>query len=123
MTEVRAKEKTTVFLTTHYLDEAEDVDRVCIINKGKIVSLGTPDEIKQSLVQHYLLVDSEERLKLRVELEQHGLRFDDSEYPMKVFLQGNNAQEVIKMIDTPLSVLEIHQPSLEDAYLSIVGEK
>lgn len=123
LTEVRAKEKTTVFLTTHYLDEAEDVDRVCIINKGKIVSLGTPDETKKSLVQHYVLMDSDERLKLRVELERHGLQFDDSDYPMKVFLNGKSAQEVVKMIDTPLSVLQVHQPTLEEAYLSIVEEK
>lgn len=123
MDEVRKTEKTTIFLTTHYLDEAEGVDRVCIINKGKIVALGTPDAIKDRLLQHYILVDSEERLKLRVEFEAKHLRFDDSEYPAKVFLDGKRAQEVIKMIDTPLNHLEIHQPSLEEAYLSIVEEK
>lgn len=46
---VRKKQKTTIFLTTHYLEEAEDADRVCIINKGKIVSFGTPKEIKRKL--------------------------------------------------------------------------
>jgi ABC-2 type transport system ATP-binding protein len=37
---------TTVFLTTHYIDEAENVDRLCMINKGSIVFSGTPSELK-----------------------------------------------------------------------------
>ncbi len=123
LSEVRAKEKTTIFLTTHYLDEAEDVDRVCIINKGKVVSLGTPEDIKGKLLEHYVYVDAEERLKLRVELEEKKLRFDDSEYPVKVFLDGRSGQEVVKMIDTELNVLQIHQPTLEEAYLSVVEGK
>lgn len=45
--EVRKKEKTTVFLTTHYLEEAEDADTVCIINHGKVVALGTPKKLKK----------------------------------------------------------------------------
>lgn len=122
LTEIRKKEKMTIFLTTHYLDEAEGVDRVCIINKGKIVSLGSPDEIKNRLMEHYILVDAEERLKLRLELEQKKLRFSE-DFPVKVLLEGRSSQEVIKMIDTPLSMLQIHQPSLEEAYLQIIGEK
>lgn len=46
---VMKKQKTTIFLTTHYLEEAEEADHVCIINKGKIVSFGTPGEIKKNL--------------------------------------------------------------------------
>lgn len=50
---VRKKEKTTVFLTTHYLDEAEDADKVCIINHGKIVAFGKPSDIKKRLTTTY----------------------------------------------------------------------
>src|SRR5579859_6536833 len=42
---VREENGTTVFLTTHYLEEAEQADSICIINKGKIVSRGTPTQI------------------------------------------------------------------------------
>ncbi|MDR0917260.1 MAG: ATP-binding cassette domain-containing protein [Oscillospiraceae bacterium] len=45
---VRHELGTTVFLTTHYIDEAEKVDRVCIVNHGEIAMCGTPDEIKRS---------------------------------------------------------------------------
>lgn len=51
--EVRKNKNTTIFLTTHYLEEAENCDRVCIINHGKIVALGTPDQIKKKLKNTY----------------------------------------------------------------------
>ena len=46
---VRRKESTTIFLTTHYLEEAESADHIAIINKGKLISYGTPEEIKKDL--------------------------------------------------------------------------
>lgn len=45
---VRKENKTTVFLTTHYLEEAEDADHVCIIDHGKVVAMGTPKKLKGS---------------------------------------------------------------------------
>jgi ABC-2 type transport system ATP-binding protein len=46
---VRKEHGTTVFLTTHYIDEAENVDKLCMIQRGKIVFSGAPAELKQSL--------------------------------------------------------------------------
>jgi len=46
---VRKENGTTIFLTTHYIDEAENVDRLCMIQRGKIVFSGAPAELKQSL--------------------------------------------------------------------------
>lgn len=43
--------KTSVFMTTHYMDEAENCDRVAIIDRGKIVAIGTPAELKQQTGQ------------------------------------------------------------------------
>jgi ABC-2 type transport system ATP-binding protein len=45
--DIRKKKKITIFLTTHYLEEAEGSDYVCIIDNGKVVSKGTPEEIKK----------------------------------------------------------------------------
>src|SRR6202165_4401418 len=44
--DVRKREGITLFMTTHYMDEAEFCDRIAIIDKGTIVALGTPDELK-----------------------------------------------------------------------------
>ncbi|MDR3308871.1 MAG: ATP-binding cassette domain-containing protein [Tannerella sp.] len=46
---VRREMGTTVFLTTHYIDEAEGVDNVCIINHGKIVACCAPDDLKRTI--------------------------------------------------------------------------
>jgi ABC-2 type transport system ATP-binding protein len=46
--DVRQKTGTTIFLTTHYLEEAEGSDYVCIIDNGKVVAKGTPLELKKS---------------------------------------------------------------------------
>ena len=113
-------EGTTVFLTTHYLEEAEGADSVCIINKGRVVASGAPARIKGELVTEYLLLDAEDRDRLRAELMQRQVTF--SETPLfRIALDGMNAHQLLKAIDTPLSVVRVHQPSLEDAYLSIIG--
>ena len=44
---VRARTGTTVFLTTHYLEEAEQADRVCVIDHGRIVAHGTPGDCRR----------------------------------------------------------------------------
>ncbi len=118
--EVRAKSETTVFLTTHYLDEAEEAGRICILDKGRVVKLGTPDEIKADLLQEYLVVDAADRSALCRELEHRGYQVRESG-PFHVLLEGHSAQDVIRSLDTDLTLLRIHSPSLEDAYLRIVG--
>ncbi|CAN5229382.1 ATP-binding cassette domain-containing protein [soil metagenome] len=119
--EVRKTEKTTVFLTTHYLDEAEEADRICIVNHGKIIELGTPDQIKEKLIEEYLLVDAKDRKALMTELTTKKIPFT-KDREIKIDIHETGAQDIIKQIDTPLSHLEIHMPTLEDAYLEIIGE-
>ncbi|MDR1315920.1 MAG: ATP-binding cassette domain-containing protein [Spirochaetales bacterium] len=45
---VRKEDGTTIFLTTHYIDEAEDADKLCMIQRGKIIFSGAPSELKMS---------------------------------------------------------------------------
>jgi ABC-2 type transport system ATP-binding protein len=120
--EVRAKYETTLFLTTHYLEEAEEADRICILDRGRVAALGTPDQIKAQLLSESLLLDATDRPSLRRELEALGLTFEQ-EGQFKVSLNGHSAQEVIRSLNTPLTVLKTHSPSLEDAYLKIVGKE
>jgi len=119
--EVRAEYETTIFLTTHYLEEAEEADRICILDQGRVVALGTPDQIKAQLVSEWLVLDAADRASLRRELEALGVTFEQ-QGQFKVTLNGHSAQEVIRSLVTPLTVLKTHSPSLEDAYLEIVGK-
>jgi ABC-2 type transport system ATP-binding protein len=122
LTGVRQEYGTTVFLTTHYLDEAEQSDAVCIINKGKIVASGTPEQIKRALIEDYLLITSNDHQALCLELERLGLSFSGIG-PVKINLNGHTAHEILRSISTPLTGVTTHTPTLEDAYLEIVGKE
>ena len=84
------------------------------------MSYGTPSEIKADLVEDYVLVDTRDRVELRAELGRLGLPYS-GDGPFRVELDGRSTHAVLKAIDTPLSLVQTHTPSLEDAYLGIVG--
>lgn len=117
---IRKKQPMTLLLTTHYLEEAEYSDHTCIINKGKIIAYGTPQDIKQKLVKEYLLLDGVNKKDLVSDLDRLKLRHEKSPRGFKVYITKNRIQEVIANIKTRLSTIEIHTPTLEDAYLSII---
>ena len=117
---VRREANTTILLTTHYLEEAEQADRICIIDQGRVVSNGTPAAIKADLIEEYVLVDTADRAALVSELGRLGLPYS-GEGPFRVELDGRGTHAVLKSIDTPLDMVQTHAPSLEDAYLEIVG--
>ena len=119
---VRNNNNTTIFLTTHYLDEAEGADRVCIVNNGKIVMLGTPTTIKNKLITDYISVDGKEREKLENEIIKLKYKFE-GHGPFKIYMQKGEIQSCIQKIQTKLSDISIHTPSLEDAYLEIIKDE
>jgi ABC-2 type transport system ATP-binding protein len=118
--EVRQKYETTIVLTTHYLEEAEEADRICILDQGKVVSLGTPAEIKTNLVSETLVLDAADRAALKREIAGLGLSAT-GDGPFRVSAEGTSVQAIIQAITIPLTALKIDSPSLEDAYLGIVG--
>ena len=120
--DVRKREGTTIFLTTHYLDEAEKADHVCVIDDGKVLLYGTPADMKGKLVQEYLLLDAEDRGALARDLAPWHLRIDEaSQHPMRICLdEETQAQEIIRAISVPLSFLDIERPTLEEAYVKLI---
>ena len=114
--QVRHEYGTTVFLTTHYIDEAEHVDKVCIINQGKIAINGSPDEMKQSLLKQELILDADDRASLIDELSGMGLAHKIDRHVILPY-QDVTPQEIIARLKTRLSVLKMEEASLEDAYI------
>ncbi len=97
---------TTIFLTTHYIFEAESLcDRVGIINKGKLIAEGTPDELKE-IVGKFALVTVDENG------EQNNQYFQD-------MVSAKNAS--LEM-DHSLSI-SIRPTNLEDVFLELTGRK
>ncbi len=120
--QVRAESGTTVFLTTHYLEEAEEADAICIINHGRVVIHGSPDVVKADLAQQYLLIDADDRAALMAELRQREIPFAEGT-PLRVPVDERAAHGVLRSIETPLSLVRTHMPTLEDAYLEIIRER
>ncbi len=119
--ETRNRYGTTVFLTTHYIDEAENVDTVCLINNGKIASCCPPQVLKQNLMKQELILDADDRTALTNELSSLGLPFTLNGHFAVSY--KDSAQEIISRIKTKLTILKIHEPSLEDAYIEFLTKK
>jgi len=117
---VRRESGTTIFLTTHYLEEAEQADRICIIDHGRVVAEGTPARLKADLSRESLVVDAADRAGLRDELARRGLK-TEGDGPFTVAVAGAAAHATLKAIATPLTVVRTLSPTLEDAYLEIVS--
>ena len=115
---VRSQYGTTIFLTTHYIDEAENVDKVCLINNGKIATCCSPEEMRRSLLKQELILDAQNRTALTNELTKLGLPFTVNGHVIVPYTKS--AQDIIARLNTELTVLRIHEPSLEDAYVEFL---
>jgi ABC-2 type transport system ATP-binding protein len=120
--DVREEYKVTIVLTSHNLEEAEQADRLCILNHGKIVAMGSPGEVKSQPAEDYLEVDAADRSQLRKELRGLNLEFvEDGAFTVR--LGGRSVNEVVRALEVPITRVSTRQPSLEDAYLRILAEE
>jgi ABC-2 type transport system ATP-binding protein len=115
---VRKQLGTTIFLTTHYIDEAENADNVCIINNGKIAACSSPEELKESLLKQELILDAEDRDGLIAELSSLNLHFTLDKHIIVPY--NKSPQKILTQLKTDLTVLKIHEPTLEDAYIEFL---
>lgn len=122
--QLRAERGITVLVTTHYIEEVERCDRVCIIDGGKVLALGTPGALKQAYGQALL------RLLPASEADREAIatRFADR-------LTGTSGEELTLVSDdafvasvlaefgTRIRALRIEVPSLETVFLSLTGRE
>ncbi len=121
---------TTVFLTTHYLDEADALcDRIAIIDYGKIVAEGTPEELKRAVAGDVVTLsvagDQQRALDLlkdqafvresRLEEGSILLYVDRGEVAMPAILR------LLDSADMQLMTIGLHRPSLDDVFLRQTG--
>jgi ABC-2 type transport system ATP-binding protein len=123
LNQVRNRYGTTVFLTTHYLEEAESADAVCVLAGGRIVEHGTPAQLKSRHTRPELLLDADDRAALRRELIGLGLAVT-GDAPLRVPLAepvAATAQQVIQRVGSTLTRCQVVAPTLEDTYLTLLG--
>jgi ABC-2 type transport system ATP-binding protein len=123
---LRQREGTTIFLTTHYMDEAENADRIAIMDYGKIVAVDTPEELKKIVGKDIISVKTDDddraveevRLRYRIEArrDSNGLAFEvaNGEEFLPTFIRGFG----IKILSVSL-----RRPSLDDVFLKITGRE
>jgi ABC-2 type transport system ATP-binding protein len=119
--QVKKKGDTTIFLTTHYIEEAENSDHVMIINKGKVVSFGTPEDLKEDLIEEFVVISSMNNEFLRQELISAKLKFE-GDGPFKVYIKEKDLQVLFQKLKSKLSLIQVHNPTLEQVYLKIIGD-
>jgi ABC-2 type transport system ATP-binding protein len=124
------EEGVTVFLTTQYLEEADALaGRVGIIDHGRIVAEGTPDELKAEIGRPTVEAVPHEpgdRDRLAAVLERFGPAAGASPRAAAARLEGGEAQlaEVVRALDAEgiaIERLQLHAPSLDDVFLAKTG--
>ena len=134
--ELRREYDITVFLTTHYMDEAENCDRIAIIDHGRIVALDTPGNLKHGVGGDIITLRTDDAGATQREIrEKFGLEASVTEAsgeeqgpPEKsIRLEVPNGRTVLPQLVRGLSA-EIHsvsvrEPTLDDVFLSLTGRQ
>lgn len=120
---IRKENNITVFLTTHYLEEAEGADRICIMNHGRIVMTGTPDELKSRLINKIMYIDADDRGPLHQELKRMNADYTETDLGLAVKYYDLTPQPILSQLTTPLTKLNIYKPTLEEAYFNLIREE
>jgi len=124
--ELRQREGTTVFLTTHYMDEAAKADRIAIIDYGKIVALDTPERLKQIVGKDIISVKTgdddraAEEIRLRYQIEA---RRDSDGLTFEVANGQEFIPTFIKEFGTKILSISLHHPTLDDVFLKLTGRE
>ena len=124
--ELRQREGTTIFLTTHYMDEAEKAERIAIMDYGKLVVMDTPERLKKIVGKDIISVKTgdddraAEEIRLRYQIEtkrdSNGLTFEvaSGEEFLPIF---------IKEFGTKILSVSLRHPSLDDVFLKLTGRE
>lgn len=123
LTGLRKNKQLTIFLTTHYMEEATLADRVVIIDEGKIITMGTPNKLKQKYTKDYLIIYKE---KLDKSFNEFIKKYEYKEENEYFIINIKNTLEAKKIIlDNPnlFDDFEIYKGSMDDVFLNVTGKK
>ena len=113
--ELKAREEITIFLTTHYMDEAEYCDRIAIMDQGQIVVLDTPESLKASVGRDRVQIKTEDDDAAIAALQQ---RFDIE----AVIAEGEQfVPRLFAELGVPITGVSVSRPSLDDVFMSYTG--
>lgn len=122
--ELRRREAITMFLTTHYMDEAEHCDRIAIIDNGEVVVVDTPEALKASVGRDrvQLQTDDNERA-IELLRERFGLDAAISEGAVTVHVaEGEKfVPRLFAELGIPIRSVSVARPTLDDVFMAYTG--
>jgi ABC-2 type transport system ATP-binding protein len=122
--ELRRREGITIFMTTHYMDEAEFCDRIAIIDEGRIVALGTPEELKGLVGGDLVTLATAEPAAAAAQIQgAFGLQAAalDGSLRLEVPDGASFLPRLIRELQVPVTAVSLRRPSLDDVFLKLTG--
>jgi len=122
---LRNEEGVTVFLTTHYMDEAEYADRIAIIDHGSIVALDTPDALKACVGTDTVSLETSDDQAALASLERAGYAVQRIEGGLTAFVADEEAAvgPIVAAAGVPVRTVRAHRPTLDDVFLHFTGRE
>jgi ABC-2 type transport system ATP-binding protein len=111
-------------MTTHYMEEAEFCDRIAIIDRGKIVASGTPDELKKLVGGDVVTITAEDAAGLAAEIDRAfslAAVVDQDRVRLEVPDGPSFVPRLMREINQPVQTLTLSRPSLDDVFIKLTG--
>ena len=122
--DLKHREDITIFLTTHYMDEAEHCDRIAIIDHGQIVAIDTPEALKASVGKDRVQIHTADDQAAIAELaREFGIEAAVHEGAV-TFSVDSGEQFVPRLfagLSVPIKAVSVARPTLDDVFMSYTG--
>jgi ABC-2 type transport system ATP-binding protein len=122
--ELRRREAITMFLTTHYMDEAENCDRIAIIDEGRIVVIDTPEALKASVGRDRVQLQAADPAAAIADVRRHfGVEATMSEGAVTIYVPSGEqfVPRLFSELDVSISAVSIARPTLDDVFMNYTG--
>lgn len=123
--EIREKTGMTVFLTTHYLEEADQATYVVIMDRGKIIAQGTPNDLKNAFSSDYVLAFLNKNDKFEEILKENSENFvyDSDKKAYKIFVDTPlKGKTLIDKYSNFITDFELLKGNMDDVFLNVTGK-
>lgn len=121
ITTLQADRGLTVLATTHYIEEVDNCDRVCIIDNGKVLTIGTPDELKEEYGRTMVrVVTADTDIHERVVAQYESVQIEGDAIEFVVDGQAA-AMDFLREHGASLSAFTVERTTLEGVFLELTG--
>jgi ABC-2 type transport system ATP-binding protein len=122
--ELKAREEITIFLTTHYMDEAENCDRIAIMDHGRIIVLDTPEALKASVGKDRVQINTgDDPAAIDALRERFGIEAQIAEGAVTFGVPGGEQflPRLFAELGQSIRSVSVARPSLDDVFMSYTG--